>query len=104
LRHFFEIFFDLVFVFAITRVISSMTQLLTFLTLAQGLILLLLLWWSWTAFAWLGSQARAGQGLIQIGMLVAMAALFVAGLVMPDAWGGGASLNAPLIVTNSVDR
>jgi low temperature requirement protein LtrA len=39
----FEIFFDLVFVFAVTRAISFMTHSLTFLTLAQGLILLLLL-------------------------------------------------------------
>ena len=94
----FEIFFDLVFVFAITRVISFMTHSLTFLTLTRGLILLLLLWWSWCAYAWLGNQVRADQGLIQVGMLVAMVALFVAGLVMPDAWGGRESLDAPLIV------
>jgi low temperature requirement protein LtrA len=68
----FEIFFDLVFVFAITRVISFMTRSITFLTLAQGLILLLLLWWAWSAYSWLGNQARADQGLIQAGMLVAM--------------------------------
>jgi len=88
----------LVFVFAITRVISFLTDSLTFLTLIRGLILFLLLWWAWSAYAWLGNQARADQGPIQIGMLVAMAALFVAGLVMPDAWGGGESLDAPLIV------
>jgi low temperature requirement protein LtrA len=94
----FEIFFDLVFVFAITRVISFMTRSITFLTLAQGLILLLLLWWAWSAYSWLGNQARADQGLIQAGMLVAMVALFIAGLVIPDAWGGGEGLDAPLIV------
>ena len=54
----FEIFFDLVFVFAVTRAISFMTHSLTFLTLTQGLILLLLLWWSWSAYAWVGNQAR----------------------------------------------
>jgi low temperature requirement protein LtrA len=58
----FEIFFDLVFVFAIIRVVSFMTHSLTFLTLAQGLILLLLLWWSWSAYAWVGNQAKADQG------------------------------------------
>lgn len=93
----FEIFFDLVFAFAITRVISFMTHSLTALTLAQGLLLLVLLWWSWTAYSWLGNQARADRGLIQAGMLVAMAALFVAALVMPDAWGRGTgTLNGPL--------
>lgn len=43
-----------------------MTHSLTFLTLTQGLILLLLLWWSWSAYAWLGNRARADQGLIQL--------------------------------------
>jgi low temperature requirement protein LtrA len=93
----FEIFFDLVFVFAIIRVVSFMTHSLTFLTLAQGLILLLLLWWSWSAYAWVGNQAKADQGLMEAGMVVAMAALFIAGLVMPDAFGGG-PIDAPLIL------
>ena len=97
----FEIFFDLVFVFAVTRAISFMTHSLTFLTLTQGLILLLLLWWSWSAYAWVGNQARADQGLIQLGMIVAMAALLIAGLVMPDAWGGG-HLDAPVILAVSL--
>ena len=97
----FEIFFDLVFVFAVTRAISFMTHSLTFLTLTQGLILLLLLWWSWSAYAWVGNQARADQGLIQLGMIVAMAALLIAGLVIPDAWGGDHS-DAPVILAVSL--
>ncbi len=97
----FEIFFDLVFVFAVTRAISFITHSLTFLTLTQGLILLLLLWWSWSAYAWVGNQARADRGLIQLGMIVAMAALLIAGLVMPDAWGGGHS-DAPVILAVSL--
>jgi low temperature requirement protein LtrA len=95
----FEIFFDLVFVFAITRVVSFMTQSLTALALVRGLILLLLLWWSWTAYVWLGNRVRADRGLVRAGMLVAMASLFVAALVMPDAWSRSAgTLDAPLIL------
>ena len=81
----FEIFFDLIFVFAVTRAISFMTHSLTFLTLTQGLILLLLLWSSWSDYAWVGNQARADQRLIQLGMIVRMAALLIAGLVIPTA-------------------
>lgn len=81
----FEIFFDLVFVFAITRVGSFMARSLTAATLARGLILLLLLWWSWTAYVWPGNRVRTDQGLVRSGMLVVMAALFIAALVMPDA-------------------
>src|SRR5262249_49073511 len=56
------------------------------LTLIQGLILLLLLWMPWLTYAWLGNQARADVGLIRVGTLAAMAAIFVAALVIPDAW------------------
>jgi hypothetical protein len=59
--------------------------------LAQGLILLLLFWNSWTSYAWLGNQARADLGLISAGTTVAMAAFFVAALVIPDAWPHGAA-------------
>ena len=93
----FEIFFDLVFVFALTRVISFMGQPPTPLTLIQGLILLLLLWMPWLTYAWLGNQARADVGLIRAGTLVAMAAIFVAALVIPDAWRHvNGTVNAPL--------
>jgi low temperature requirement protein LtrA len=93
----FEIFFDLVFVFALTRVLAFMAQPPTPLTLAQGLVLLLLLWRSFVAYAWLGNQVRADVGLIRAGMLVAMAAIFVAAMVMPDAWRhGNRTVGAPL--------
>ena len=95
----FEIFFDLVFVFAITRVGSFMARSLTAATLARGLILLLLLWWSWTAYVWLGNRVRTDQGLVRSGMLVVMAALFIAALVMPDAWSRHTgTVDAPLIL------
>jgi low temperature requirement protein LtrA len=95
----FEIFFDLVFVFAITRVGSFMARSLTATTLARGLILLLLLWWSWTAYVWLGNRVRTDQGLVRSGMLVVMAALFIAALVMPDAWSRHTgTVDAPLIL------
>ena len=93
----FEIFFDLVFVFALTRVISFMAQPPTPLILVQGLVLLALLWWSFSFYAWLGNQVRADVGLIRAGMLVAMAAIFVAALVIPEAWRHGShKANAPL--------
>ncbi|GGT61023.1 low temperature requirement protein A [Actinomadura citrea] len=95
----FEIFFDLVFVFAITRVVSFMAHSPSVLSLARGLILFLLLWWSWAAYAWLGNRVRADRGVVRTGMLVVMAALFVAALVMPDAFGRHAgTVDAPLVL------
>ncbi|MGW0218265.1 low temperature requirement protein A [Micromonospora chokoriensis] len=82
----FEIFFDLVLVFALTRLIGFMAESLGPLTLYQGLLLLLWFWYAWSCYAWLGNQVRADTGLVLAGMLAAMAAIFVAALVIPEAW------------------
>jgi hypothetical protein len=52
----------------------------------QGLLVLALLWWTWSAYAWLGNQARADTGVVRATMAVAMAALFVVSLTIPEAW------------------
>ncbi|MEU5786020.1 low temperature requirement protein A [Micromonospora lupini] len=91
----FEIFFDLVFVFALTRVIAFMAQPPTALTLAQGLLLLLLLIYSWGPYLWLGNLVRADVGPVRAATLLAMAAIFVAALVLPDAWRQGPGLLDP---------
>ncbi|MGI5522346.1 low temperature requirement protein A [Micromonospora sp. CA-259024] len=82
----FEIFFDLVLVFALTRLIGFMAESLGPLTLYQGLLLLLWFWYAWSCYTWLGNQVRADAGLVRAGMTVAMAAIFVAALVIPEAW------------------
>ncbi|MFG1919293.1 low temperature requirement protein A [Micromonospora sp. NPDC048898] len=82
----FEIFFDLVLVFALTRLIDFMAESLGPLTLYQGLLLLLWFWYAWSCYAWLGNQVRADNGPVLAGMLAAMAAIFVAALVIPQAW------------------
>ncbi len=82
----FEIFFDVVWVFALTRIDSFMAQPPTFTLLVRGLVLLLLLWFAFQAYIWLGNEARVDVGLVRAGMFVAMAAIFVAALVIPDAW------------------
>ena len=93
----FEVFFDLVFVFAFIRVATFMAQQPTPLALAQGLVLLLLLWWPFTNYAWLANQVRADVGLVRAGTAVVMAAMFVAALVLPNAWRRDTqSLAAPL--------
>jgi low temperature requirement protein LtrA len=94
-----EVFFDLVFAFALTQVIAFVGRPPTPLTLAQGLIVGLLLWMSWTAYTWLSDQARADVGLVAGGILIAMAAVFVAALVIPDAWRhNGKGLDPPLVL------
>lgn len=93
----FEVFFDLVFVFAFIRVATFAAQAPTQLGLAHSLVLLLLLWWPFTNYAWLANQVRADVGLVRAGNALVMAAMFVAALVLPGAWRHGTqSLAAPM--------
>ncbi|MEJ3404918.1 low temperature requirement protein A [Rathayibacter sp. YIM 133350] len=95
----FEIFFDLVFVFALMRVIELMDAQATSVGLGRGLLLLLLLWWAWCAFIWLGNRVRLDRGLVVVAILVAMGALFVAALVIPYAWSAHSGwLSPPLVL------
>ncbi|WP_112583182.1 low temperature requirement protein A [Micromonospora noduli] len=93
----FEVFFDLVFVFAFIRVATFTAQSPTPLGLLHSLVLLLLLWWPFTNYAWLANQVRADVGLIRAGNAAVMAAMFVAALVLPEAWRyDNQSLAAPM--------
>ena len=73
----FELFFDLVFVFAFTQLTSYMAHNHTAAGIVQAMLLLALFWWSWSAYAWLGNQANAGVGTVRAVMVVAMTAVFI---------------------------
>jgi low temperature requirement protein LtrA len=98
----FELFFDLVYVFAMTQVTGYMAAEHSAQGVLQGLLLLALLWWTWGGYAWLGNQARADEGLLRAGMVVAMAALFVVALTIPEAWQDApGGLNGPLVLVGA---
>jgi low temperature requirement protein LtrA len=95
-----ELFFDLVYVFAITQVTALMAHELGSRGALRGLVVLALLWWAWCSYAWLGNQARADEGLVRTGMIVATAALLLVALAIPEAWAGHGEhhLNAALLL------
>jgi low temperature requirement protein LtrA len=82
----FELFFDLVYVFAFTQISRLMADTHSALGILQALIVLALLWWTWESYAWLGNQAPADQGVVRVGMSVAMIAVFIAALTIPEAY------------------
>ena len=84
-----ELFFDLVFVFALTQVTALMADDPTARGLGRGLVLLALLWFGWTSYAWLGKQAQADEGLLRLAMVVTMGALFVVALTIPESFEDG---------------
>src|SRR3954470_11248496 len=78
-----ELFFDLVFVLAITQCTALMASHPTWEGLGRGLIVLGLLWWSWVGYAWLTSVVDPEEGAVRIAIFAAMAALLVAALCVP---------------------
>ena len=89
-----ELFFDLVFVLALTQCTALMAADPTWAGLVRGLLVLGVLWWSWVGYAWLTSVVNPEEGAVRIAMFAAMAALLVAALAVPDVYGDDALLFA----------
>ena len=89
-----ELFFDLVFVLAITQCTALMSADPTWGGLAKGLAVLAVLWWSWTGYAWLTSVVDPEEGAVRIALFGAMAGLLVAALCVPEAFDDSALLFA----------
>lgn len=83
-----ELFFDLVFVFALTQVTGFLADHLTWVGMLQGAVLLVVLWWAWGAYSWLTNAVPAEEVIpARLVILCAMAAMLVASLAVPDAFG-----------------
>jgi low temperature requirement protein LtrA len=82
-----ELFFDLVFVLAITQCTALMAAHPTWEGLAQGVVVLGVLWWAWVGYAWLTSTVDPEEGGVRLAMFAAMAALLVVALCVPTAFG-----------------
>jgi low temperature requirement protein LtrA len=89
-----ELFFDLVFVLAITQCTALMASEPTWTGLAKGVVVLAVLWWSWTGYAWLTSVVDPEEGSVRLAMFAAMAAFLVVALCVPGAFGESAFLFA----------
>jgi low temperature requirement protein LtrA len=89
-----ELFFDLVFVLAITQCTALMSQHATWSGLAQGMLVLGVLWWSWVGYSWLTSVVDPEEDAVRLVIFAAMAALLVVGLSVPHAFGDTALIFA----------
>ena len=96
-----ELFFDLVFVLAITQCTALMAAEPTWRGLAKGVLVLGVLWWSWVGYSWLTSTVDPEEGTVRIVMFVAMAGLLVVALCVPGAFDADA---LPLAIAYAVVR
>src|SRR5262245_57447675 len=81
-----ELFFDLVFVFAITQVTAFLADDLTWAGLVRGLFILAALWWTWAAYAWLTNTLDPEEGAVRLAMFGSMGAMLLVALSVPHAF------------------
>ena len=81
-----ELFFDLVFVFAITQVTTLMVGNPTWGGLGEGMLVLTALWFGWASYAWLTNTVNPEEGGVRLAYFGAMAAFLVSALAVPHAF------------------
>jgi low temperature requirement protein LtrA len=89
-----ELFFDLVFVLALTQCTALMADHPSWGGVGKGLLVLGLMWWSWVGYAWLTSVVNPEEGAIRFAIFAAMAAMLVVALCVPEAFGDSRMLFA----------
>ncbi|MBA3865272.1 MAG: low temperature requirement protein A [Solirubrobacterales bacterium] len=81
-----ELFFDLVFVLAITQCTALISHHPTWPGLIQGLLALGILWWGWVGYAWLTSVIDPEEGAVRLVIFGSMASLLIVALAVPRAF------------------
>ena len=87
-----ELFFDLVFVFALTEVTTMLAADPTWAGVLRGMLVLAALWWAWAVYAWLTSATDIDEGWDRLAMLASTAAMLIVALSVPGAFGDDAVL------------
>jgi low temperature requirement protein LtrA len=89
-----ELFFDLVFVFALTQVTARMADDLSWGGLLRGLLVLAAIWWAWAAYAWLTNEVDGRRRGVRLAIFASMIGMLIASLAIPGAFEGDALLFA----------
>ncbi len=83
---FVELFFDLVFVFAVTQVVAVLHAGLSWSAVGRALLVFWLVWWAWTQFTWALNAADTTHTVVQLGTLLATAVAFYMAVALPGAF------------------
>jgi len=81
-----ELFFDLVFVFAFTQVTALILEDTSLEGFVRAALVLAMVWWAWSAYAWMTNAIDIENSITRLIMFTAMAAGFFMALAVPDAF------------------
>ena len=99
-----ELFYDLVFVFAITQVSHLLLEHLTWGGAGQALIVLLAVWWSWNYTTWTTNELDTETIPVRLLLLALMLVSLLMAVAIPDAFGEHSLLFAVSYVAIQVGR
>lgn len=88
---FVELFFDLVFVFAITQVAHYAAHHLDGIGLSRTLVVFWLIWWGWTQFTWALNAADTDHHHVRVGTLVSTAVAFAMAVSVEQAFAANSA-------------
>ncbi|SIQ74833.1 low temperature requirement protein A [Micromonospora avicenniae] len=84
---FLELFFDVTYIFMLSRIAAGFADDLTVRGLAEATILLLAAWWVWVLTAWLTDLFNPRLPIIQATVLLVMFGTLVMAIAVPQAFG-----------------
>lgn len=82
-----ELFFDLVFVFAITQLSHRLLEHLTFIGALETLVLFLAIWWVWIFTSWVTNWLDPERAPVRLMLIGLMTGGVVLSSAVPDAFG-----------------
>src|SRR5262245_25865266 len=99
-----ELFYDLVFVFAITQVSHLLLEHLTWRGAAQAALALLVVWWAWNYTTWVTNELDPGSYAVRVLLIALMLASLLLAVAIPEAFGAHSFLFAASYVAIQVGR
>ena len=89
-----ELFYDLVFVFAVTQISHLLLEHLTLEGAAQSLLLLMVTWWAWNYTTWATNELDPDAVPVRLMLVAVMLLSLLMAVAIPQAFGDYALLFA----------
>jgi low temperature requirement protein LtrA len=100
---FLELFFDLVFVFAVTQMVGLLMDDPGAAGWGRAALVLWLVWWAWSQYAWAGNAIDLDRRVVRLAVLATTGAMLLAAVAIPSAFGGsGLWFAVPYVVVRLV--
>jgi low temperature requirement protein LtrA len=99
-----ELFYDLVFVFAITQVSHLLLDDLSWRGAGRAMIVLLVVWWAWNYTTWVTNELDPESIVVRLVLIAVMLGSLLMAVAIPDAFGERALLFAGSYVGIQIGR